>query len=389
MSELSLNHIKHLAEEIGPRGSCTEAERKAHEYCRKVLGDLKYDVHWEVFRSPLSAWLPYALATGIVLGATLLSLIERIGPLVAAALTILALVSFFRLVMHRDNPLLWLLPVGESQNVWAKAASKGETKRTVVIDGHVDTHRTAWAMSGKGPFTFLQALTTAGTVAIIALLVVFVVRIFAPSDALRTVSLALGAVVLVAFVVVLLPEFTKYVPGGNDNATGAATVLDFAARLKKTPLQNTEVYFLLSGCEEVGACGTAAFVKTHPELADADYLVLDSIGGAESKPYYVLDETLLLPIKSDPGLVSVAREVAAQNGDARALPKNFRGAYTDMSPVSAAGQRGIAFVNYRPSDGMIPHWHQQSDTAANVDADVLAETQEYIWEVLQALDAAA
>ncbi len=386
MTDLTLEHIKHFAEEIGPRGSCTEAERKGHEYCRKVLGELKYDVHWEEFRAPLSAWQPFALATGIVLGATLISLIDGIGPLAAAALTLIAIVSFFLHATHRDNPLLWFLPAGESQNVWVKAESKKEPKRTVVIDAHVDTHRTAWAMSGKGPFTFLQVLTTVGPVAMVALLVVFVMRIFGASPVLETISLALAAIVLITFVFVLLPDLTKFVPGANDNASGAATVLDFAARLKKKPLENTEVFLLLSGSEEVGAFGARAFVAAHPELTDVDYLVVDNIGGKDTLAHYILDETLVMPVKSDPGLLALAREVADQNGDVQAQPKNLRGAYTNMTPISMAGRRGIAFVNYRPSDGMIPDWHQQTDTVDRLDLDILTGTQDYIWEIVEALD---
>ena len=386
MTELTLEHIKHFAEEIGPRGSCTEAERKGHEYCRKVLGELKYDVHWEEFRAPLSTWKPFALATGIVLAATLLSLIDGIGPLAASALTLIALVSFFLHATHRDNPLLWFLPAGDSQNVWAKADSKNEPKRTVVLDAHMDTHRTAWVMSGKGPFTFLQVISTVGPVAIVGLLVVFVMRIFGGSPALETLSLALAAIVLITFVVMLQPEFTKFVPGANDNASGAATVLDFAARIKEKPLENTEVYFLLSGSEEVGAFGMSAFVAAHPELADADYLVVDNIGGKDTLPHYLLDETVVLPMKSDPGLQALAREVAEQNGDVKAQPKNLQGAYTNLTPVAMAGRRGIAFVNYRPSDGMIPDWHQQTDTVDRLDVDVLTVTQNYVWEILEALD---
>lgn len=54
-----------------------------------------------------------------------------------------------------------------------------------------------------------------------------------------------------------------------------------------------------------------------------------------------------------------------------------------------AKRRGISFVNFRPCDGMIPDWHQNSDTADQVDVDVLEKTQNYIWEILQTLDQGA
>ena len=41
------------------------------------------------------------------------------------------------------------------------------------------------------------------------------------------------------------------------------------------------------------------------------------------------------------------------------------------------------------ADGMIPDWHQNSDTADQVDVDVLEKTQNYIWKILHTLDQGA
>jgi hypothetical protein len=386
MPAAALNHLQHLATSIGARGSCTDAERRAHQYCRDVLEDLGYAVHWEPFRSPRSGWLPSALAFGLVLVAELLSLtLDRAALVVSIALVLFSLVSLLLLLSHRRTPLRRLVPRGESQNIWAKAEPHGDLRGTIALVAHADSHRTVFSMASKKRFTLFRRFGQLTAIAVVALLVVFVVELFDPSGTLRLVSLIPAAVVAVSFLLSVWPELTDYVVGANDNASGAAAALALAARVKDEPLAHSAVCIVLTGCEEVGGIGAAALVAAHPELADADYLVVDSISGPETRPHYVRDETLLLPVKSDPGLIEVAARVARENERYGARPARFK-AMTDMSPITTAGRRALSFVGLRPHDGMVPDWHQRSDTIERVDAAALETGVDFVWDVVRALD---
>lgn len=44
-------------------------------------------------------------------------------------------------------------------------------------------------------------------------------------------------------------------------------------------------------------------------------------------------------------------------------------------------------MNLTP-EGVLPYWHRRDDVFENVDPDVLARTEEFLWELLQRLDAA-
>lgn len=385
MSAIALKHLKYLATEIGPRGSCTEAERRGHAYCKEVLEALGYQVRWETFRSPRSGWLPNALAFGLVLLAEFLSFTPKPWGSIAAALIVLfSLASLLLLITHRWSPLNLLVPNGQSQNVWARVEPANILKWTYIVAAHVDSHRTVCAMRDKRTFKLFRVLGQVTGIAMAGLLVIFIVSVFKPSDNLTLVSMILSAVVAISLVVALWPEFTKFVAGANDNASGTAAVLEFAARLKKDPLKHSAVCLLLTGCEEVGGMGAKAFVAAHPELADAEYLVVDGISGPDTKPSYMIDETLLFPVKSNPALLEVARQVAYENGSYGAGPAHFKG-MTDMSPIATAGKRAISFANFR-LDGMVPNWHQHSDTFDRVDDRALDNSLEYIWEVMRALD---
>ena len=54
-----LKHIHALAEEIGPRGSTTEGERRGHDYCRQTLAAQGLDAKVESFRSAKSVFHPF------------------------------------------------------------------------------------------------------------------------------------------------------------------------------------------------------------------------------------------------------------------------------------------------------------------------------------------
>ena len=58
-------------------------------------------------------------------------------------------------------------------------------------------------------------------------------------------------------------DFTPFSPGANDNASGVAVALALAKELSKKPLSHTEVHLAITGCEEVGAYGMAAFLEQH------------------------------------------------------------------------------------------------------------------------------
>ncbi|MEK7311588.1 MAG: M28 family peptidase, partial [Chloroflexota bacterium] len=389
MSDTALKHVEHLTNTIGPRGSTTPEEKKAHEYCKQVLEGLGYEVHWEEFYSPISGWHPFALALGLMLIADVLFVAlgrtanAQLGALASALIGLFAVVSFFLQVSHKDNPLQWFLPVAKSQNVWAAAKPSGDVKRRIVVTGHVDTHRTALAMQSPALWQAFQLLTTVSGVVNVALVVLFAYGIVSPEPMVRTIAMYLGLVFIVGLVFTLQPDFTDYVKGGNDNATGAAAVLALAERLKREPLANTQVFLVNTGCEEVGCHGVVNWIKRHAKDApDADYLVLDNIGGNNSDLNYVLDETVLFPVKSDGRLINIAESVTKENPDLDAKPFNYRGLYSELSLCTVHGQRALGLLNFDPKTKMPPNFHTVRDDFSNVDPALLDKSERFVWAIM-------
>jgi hypothetical protein len=400
----TLHHLEHFANTIGPRGSCTPAEKKAHDYCQDTLAALGYNVHRDEFLSVTSGWRPYALALVLMLLAVLLFVVFDLGPggqlglgpdaqmgaLAAAALGLIVAASFFLNASHRPNPLLWVMPLEASQNVWASAEPRADVRRRVVVTGHVDTARHALAMQSPGLWQVFQVLTTLTGLALVVLVALFIWGIFTPDPLPRTIAAGLAVLLLVDLVFTVQPDTTPFVVGANDNATGAAAVLGLAERLKSEPLEHTQVFLVNTGCEEVGCTGLVDWIERHAvrDAPQASYLVLDNIGGRGSQVNYLLDETVLLPIKADPGLVAHAEQVARAHPELGAQPFHYRGLFSEMSIAAARGQAALGLLDFDPRTRMPPNFHTARDTMANIDPEVLAKSEAFAWALLQKLDAA-
>jgi hypothetical protein len=201
------------------------------------------------------------------------------------------------------------------------------------------------------------------------------------------ISFVPTAILLLMLPLLVQADFTPYTAGANDNATGAALVLALAERLSRTPLANTEVWAVNTGCEEVGCYGADAFVRAHKEQLDgARFIVVDSVGGPGSGPCYITREGMTKRYHSDPGLVALAQDVAARRPDLGAYSKTMSMGYTEGGIGIKHGLPAVTFVNLR-RDGVLPYWHRPDDIAENVDADVLARTEEFVWGLLQSIDA--
>ncbi len=379
-----MDHVAHLSRVIGPRGSATEAERAAADYAAQVFRDLGLEPYVEPFVSATSAWRPYAIATGGML-LTIPLFFAGARWLAAAILVLLILCTALELVLI-PNPLRWLVPRGRSQNVYAILPPAGPVRQRVILCGHLDTHRTPWAFSSSRALAIYRTLVTLGLPGAVGMAGLFLIGAITrnPNWGLPALLPALGLAAVLAMAI--QADLTPYTPGANDNATGAGMVLALAERLRREPLRHTEVWALCTGCEEVGAYGAAAFVRRHADLGRPIFIVLDTLGGPGSGPCVLACETMLWPLRSDPGLLALADRIAREHPELGAYRwPNFRGAYTDGAPAIRAGWRVLSLVNLRP-DGVLPHWHQPSDVYENVDPGVVARTEAFVWALLRAID---
>ncbi|MGD2271027.1 MAG: M28 family peptidase [Desulfobacterales bacterium] len=384
----TMDHVRHLAETIGPRGSTTTQEQEAARYAELSLRSVGLEPTTEHFNSARSGWYPYALFSGLLLVSEIIFLFGgQWGAITAAVVTLFSLVAVLLELAFRPNPLRWLLPKGRSQNVWVRIAPKTSTTERVVLLGHLDTHRTPLVFSTDKLVKLFKILIPFGLASSVFLLLIFTVHIFMATWFWQLLTLPFVIAIAGIFILTLQADRTPYTAGANDNASGAGIALSIAERLNKEPLINTAVWVVLSGCEEVGCYGAEAFVRTHaPELGDTAWITLDSLGGAGGRPCYLTREKFLLTAKSDPQLITLAREVAAQHKTLNAHAYHgFSGAYTEGSIGGKYRLRVLSVTALTP-DGKLKEWHRTTDVVENLDPDLVARCELFLWELLKAID---
>ena len=83
--------------------------------------------------------------------------------------------------------------------------------------------------------------------------------------------------------------------------------------------------------------------------------------------------------------MALAEQIAADRPELGAYSKRTTLGFTEGAIGIKNGLPSLTFVNLRP-DGVLPFWHRPDDVFENVDADVLARTQAFVWELLQRID---
>ena len=388
MRTTAADHLRALAQGIGPRGSTTPQEREASRYVQRHLEASGLETHWEPFRAPVSGWRPFALAAGVGVVSLALTLTgSRLAVALAALLMSTATVSVFLEMYFRPNALRALVPKGDSQNVWARVPAAGAALRRVVLVAHVDTHRTPWVFTSPTRLTLFRIVTTLGVAAfVIASLLFTALALLGPSGAGAWLLLLLPVFVVV-LALTLQPDGTPFTEGANDNASGAAVVLSLAERLAREPLERTEVIALASGCEEVGSYGAQAFLARHMDLLEDAYAIsIDNVGGRGAGPCYTSVEGMVIPLRPAPALIAAAERVAASRPELGAYARPYTTLHTDATAFMSRGVRSLSFVGLTP-DGVIPHWHQRSDTLEHVDLASVERTEAFVLALLRDLDA--
>ncbi|MDF1521625.1 MAG: M20/M25/M40 family metallo-hydrolase [Trueperaceae bacterium] len=385
----ALDHVRHLAGTIGPRGTTTPGERAGAAYAAAQLEALALTATVEPFPAPVSGWRPFALASAAALVATALAVWGgRGGAAAGAMLLAVATASVFLEMYFRPNPLRALVRRGESANVHATIAPTDAVTRRLVLAAHVDTHRTPWAFTTPGRLALFKASTSAGVAAfVLGTLAFAAVALLGPGGA-RAWLLLLAPVYAWVLGLTLQPDTTPHTVGANDNASGVGVVLDIAARLRRRPLARTEVTVLVTGAEEVGSYGAQAFVARHREaLRGARAISVDNVAGPGAGPCWTTVEGMVFPLRPDPDLRARALALASERPELGAYERPYTTLHTDATAFMAAGVPSLSFVGLTP-DGVIPDWHTVHDVLERIDPDVLARTTDLVEALVRRVDAA-
>lgn len=386
LTDRAYAHIVDLAGDIGPRGSCTEGEYKAARYVKTTLHDLGLsDVHEQEFSGAPTAYGRYGLALGVaLLGQILAGLIKSEWSYIAAGV-IFALSAW---AMYAESDFLpnwthWLIRSQPSHNVIACRPARNTPERLVVISAHVDSHRTPFFNSNAtwqrwynlGFRLIFLSLVTGAVLAILAG--------FIDLDILKMTFHALGLPIGFTMFAFLHADHTPFSPGAYDNASGVACTLSIAERLIQNPLDNTDVWFAITGCEETGAGGMLASVNTMAESwRQALWVNLDQTG--IGRLYIRLEEGMLRRYAVQPSALQLAREAAKVSGIN--LREHTSQAFSDAIIAHQEGLLAISLGASPTEPDLETPRHQLSDVPTAIQLGTLHQTLCYVWSLLSLWD---
>jgi len=383
-----LKHIHALAKDIGPRGPTTDGERQGHIYCQQTLDRLGHHSQWERFRAARSIFTPHLIASLAMLAAFVIyPLAGRTSALVAALIAALSLASELLELSFISNPIRWMVPKGESQNVFAVQEPSGEHKQDLILIGHVDSKRTPLIFKSTGWLSAYQTFTTVAFAAFAVMVALYTLGIFTQWSWILPVSAvsALCAVLLAALCI--QADLTPFTDGANDNATAVGLVLTLAEHLQAEPLAHTRVWLVNTGCEDVQHYGAINFLDWHlNEFKNPHALVFEMLGC--SGPGWLVKEGIIIPFKATLKLVELAEKTNAAHPELDGYPVSISGGNTEMAD---ALRRGIPTLTLfgMTRENIAPYWHQVGDTVDKIDPAALERNYAFTWHFLRALDEAA
>src|SRR5450759_4598774 len=163
---------------------------------------------------------------------------------------------------------------------------------------------------------------------------------------------------------------SETVPGASDNASGVAVCLDLTRALSAEPLAHTDVLVALTGGEEAGMGGMAAFLDRHAvelEPQATFVLGLDTLGAGT--PIVCTGEGSMREQRYAERDIALVEEGAAIAG--LQLPQRWRiGAWTDPILAVHRGLPSASVLSMGP--GYFPNYHHPSDTPEHVNWDSVA-----------------
>lgn len=379
---------------LGHRGSATAGERAAATLLLRELTGMGLQPSLEPFRG--SGSMGARLLVPVLVAAAGAGL----GRVSIPAAALLGAVALAALVSEQMTGRAWLtrfLVRSPSANVVATIPAPGAAVRRVVVCAHHDTQRAGliwnrFTMTALAPVVArlpgpLKTPLFPLVAAMAAQCLVWPASVLWP----EAVSPWLVCGVLLgvyAAAGLLLGEWAvrRPVPGASDNASGVAAVLEVVERWLADPVDGVELVVLLSGCEETGLFGAAAWCDRHRgELAAVPtaFLNVDSVGFGP--PRFLGCEVPMAgwPVRFPPGMIRLAGEVATAGGWADPGPHAVPGP-TDGLAFLARCVPGVTVVGFR-GPGVMEYYHQPGDTPEHTDFAAAWDGANFAWAVLRRL----
>lgn len=275
--------VRHLTEDIGSRPPGSKGELAAARFVQREIEATGLSVESMEFRTPDNcAWARMAPHLIAAAGVALFPVNSHLSYLMICLGFLLYLCGEFG-----RNPLALLLPRRTSRNLIARIEPLREPKCKVVLVAHLDSPRSSFyyrpALTGlRRPALVLVFLCHA------ALFMLFTVAyggfLLSMDRNILDFFWLLGLALAVPPLLAGLSLFSKAVagrptPGGNDNASGLALLIEASRVYSRRKPHHVELWIAATGASEAGGLGVRRLArKRRRELKGAYFIVVEGVG---------------------------------------------------------------------------------------------------------------
>lgn len=374
-----LEHIRFLAEKVGPRPATSLAERHAANYIAGQLESFGYVTKQENFRSVRTFGEVY----GVIYALALLGFVGAGAgePRFAFLLTGIALVAFIGENTTALRLASTLIPRGKSQNVVGRLVPGELPRRRLVIAAHYDTTKSG-LMFAPGMVRWFRPLFLASALCLVALFVLTAAEALTRNHVFFYYAFPFTFYLMFALALLVHREFAyKHVVGANDNASGVAVALSLAEALSQDAPTDTEILVVATGSEEPGQFGMESFLRRHADEVTRSWIInIDNVGAGNI--HYVESEGMLLRHGAGVEVLKVADQVARLPSLA-VTPVQFHAVSTDAEPALLRNLDAITIIGLR--DGLPVNYHWSSDTFQNIDPDAVDTSYRFVEQMVRRL----
>ncbi|MFC1847708.1 M28 family metallopeptidase [Chloroflexota bacterium] len=383
--------VKRAIDEIGPRPSCSEQERKLGHIMVEEWKPFCNRVEVETFTCSPVAFLSSIPLSALFYFAAVIS--YWFLPPVSLVMIVIG-ISMILFELRYYEFIDFLFPRKQGENVVGVIQPAHEPSQRVIVSAHLDS---------AYEFNLFYYLKSAS-------LLIFVIAalgclILLGGSLGKTVAYATGnsdapvftviGIITVAIspVMGLLLFFHSYrpVPGAMDDMTGIAVTTGLGKYLNEAKKngqwvpERTEVVLLATSSEEAGLRGAKRYAKRHREemkTVPTYGLFLDCI--YDEKSLTVIDREYFTGAKHDRGLVEMAQDVARSHNQHVSVKPIPVGA-SDASAFSTKGIPSICILCQDPLN-LVPNYHTRNDTYENVRPESLSAALHLVIGIIERID---
>ncbi len=385
--------VDRAVSDIGPRESCSEAEKELGRLYAKEIEPACERIEMEKFTCRPRAFMgffPYFVAlylAGVVL--------YYIFPPVSVLLGAIGVGVLYYEVVRYHELIDPLFRKREGENVAGFVKPKGEIKKRVIISAHLDSAYEFkiwyWLKGFSVPAMALAFF------AYVLLIGAALARTIADSngvpDNAAYAALGIALIALSPLVAIFAFFHTRdVVPGAMDDMAGISVLAGMAKYLEDAREgggffpENTEVVLLALSSEEAGLRGAKRYARRHKqEFNDVPTHAIFLDGIYDERLLAAFNREVWCGAKMDPYLIELAREAAAANGRDIGIGPLVLGA-TDASAFAREGIPSIS-INCWDTTRLVPHYHTRYDTIEYIRQESLAVSLQLVIDMLARIDA--